>query len=111
MIVLQSTIQPFTNISHQIKWIEREEDKSKSFFTGITKEPSKGFLIQILSVKVKTTDGRTRTTYGLPNYGNQSTFAQGLKLKGYKKTISISSVIDEVEEVKVKEVSFRIQDV
>ena len=29
MIVLQSTIQPFTNTSHQIKWIEREEDKNK----------------------------------------------------------------------------------
>ena len=38
-------------------------------------------------------------------------FAQGLKLKGYKKTVSISSVIDEVEEVKVKEVSLRIQDI
>ena len=35
---------------------------------------------------------------------------KGSKLKGYKKTISISSAIDEVEEVKVEEVSLRIQD-
>ena len=71
--------------------------------------------MQILPVKVKTIDGRTTTTYALLDNGSQSTlirdnFAQGLKLKGYKKTISISSVIDEVE-VKVKEVSLRIQDI
>ena len=60
--------------------------------------------MQILPVKVKTIGGRT-TTYALVNNGSQITlirdgFVQGLKLKGYKKTISISSVIDEVEEVK-----------
>ena len=72
--------------------------------------------MQILPLKVKTIDGRTTTTYALLDNDSQSTlirddFAQGLNLKGCKKTISISSVIDEVEEVKVKEVSFRIQDV
>ena len=71
--------------------------------------------MQILPVKVKTIDGRTTTTYVLLDNDSQSTlirdnFAQGLKLKGYKKTISVSSVIDEVE-VKVKEVSLRIQDI
>ena len=71
--------------------------------------------MQILPLKVKTIDGRTTTTYALLDNDRQSTlirddFAQGLNLKGCKKTISISSVIDEVEEVKVKEVSLRIQD-
>ena len=71
--------------------------------------------MQILPLKVKTIDGRTTTTYALLDNDSQSTlirddFAQGLNLKGCKKTISISSVIDEVEEVKVKEVSLRIQD-
>ena len=60
--------------------------------------------MQILPVKVKTI-GRRTTTYALVNNGSQITlirdgFVQGLKLKGYKKTISISSVVDEVEEVK-----------
>ena len=95
--------------------IKGEEDKIQSF-TGLTKEPSKRVLMQILPVKVKTTDGRTTRTYALLDSGSQSPlirddFAQGLKLKGYKKTVSISSVIDEVEEVKVKEVSLRIQDI
>ena len=71
--------------------------------------------MQILPVSDKTIDGRTTLTYALLDNGSQSTlirddFAQALKLKGYKKTISISSVIDEIEEVKTKEVSLRIQD-
>ena len=73
--------------------------------------------MQILPVpvKVKTIDGRT-TTYALLDNGSQSTlirsdFVKGSALKGYKKTISISSAIDEVEEVRVEEVSLRIQDV
>ena len=71
--------------------------------------------MQILPLKVKTIDGRATTTYALLDNDSQRTlirddFAQGLKLKGCKKTISISSVIDEAEEVKVKEVSLRIQD-
>ena len=124
MIVPQTTIQPFTNISSQIKGIEirgRKEDPKQNSnikiqsFTGITKETSKRVLMQILPVKVKTIDGRT-TTYALLDNGSQSTlirsdFVKGSALKGYKKTISISSAIDEVEEVKVEEVSLRIQDV
>ena len=124
MIVPQTTIQPFTNISSQIKGIEirgRKEDPKQNSnikiqsFTGITKETSKRVLMQILPVKVKTIDGRT-TTYALLDNGSQSTlirsdFVKGSVLKGYKKTISISSAIDEVEEVKVEEVSLRIQDV
>ena len=48
-----------------------------------------------------TTDERTTTTYALLDNGNQSTLirddcAQGSKLKGYKKTVSVSSVIDKV---------------
>ena len=126
MIVLQTTIQPLTNISSQIKGIEiggRKEDPKQNSnieiqsFTGITKETSKRVLMQILPVpvKVKTIDGRT-TTYALLDNGSQSTlirsdFVKGSALKGYKKTISISSAIDEVEEVRVEEVSLRIQDV
>ena len=124
MIVPQTTIQPFTNISSQIKGIEirgRKEDPKQNSnikiqsFTGITKETSKRVLMQILPVKVKTIDGRTMT-YALLDNGSQSTlirsdFVKGSALKGYKKTISISSAIDEVEEVKVEEVSLRIQDV
>ena len=55
-------------------------------------------------------------TYALLDNGSQSTlirndFAQGLKPKDYKKTVSITSIIDEVEEVKVKEASLRIKEV
>ena len=77
MIARQSTIQPFTNISYQIKVIElrkedpkqnssikREEGKIHSF-TGMAKEPSKTFLMQILPVKVKSIDRRTTATYAL----------------------------------------------
>ena len=90
-----------------------EEDRIQSF-TGMTKEPLKGVLMQILPVQVKTIDGRTTMTCALLDNGSQSDlirddFEQGLKLKGYKKAISISGVIDEVEEMKVKEVSLRIQ--
>ena len=81
----------------------------------MTKGPSKGILMQILPVNVKPIDGGTTTNYALLDNSSQSTlirddFAQGLKLKGYKKTISMSSVIDEVEEVKVQEVFLRIHD-
>ena len=63
--------------------IEGEEDKIQSFI-GMTKEPSKRVLMQILPVKVKTIDGRTAKTYALLDNGSQSTlirdyFAQGLK--------------------------------
>ena len=98
----------------QNSYIKGEEDRTQSF-TGMTKEPSKRILLQILPVKVKTIDERTTKTYALLNNDSQNTlirddFAKGLKLKSYKKTISISSVTDEVEEVKLKEVSLRIQD-
>ena len=49
--------------------IKREEDKIQSF-TGMTKEPSKRVLMQILPVKVKTIDGRTTTTYALLGIGS-----------------------------------------
>ena len=81
----------------------------------MTEEPSKEFLMQILPIKLKTIDGKTTNTYALLDNGSQSTFikddfTQGLKLRGYKKTASTSCVIDEVEEVKVKEVILRIHD-
>ena len=89
-----------------------EQHKIQSF-TGMTKEPLKRVLMQRLPAQVKTIHGRTTTTYVLLDNGSQSTlirddFEQGLKLKGYNKTISISGVTDELEEVKVKEVSLRI---
>ena len=78
--------------------VEREQ---KLVIYRHEKESSKGVLMQILPVKVKTTDERTTTTYALLDNGNQSTLirddcAQGSKLKGYKKTVSVSSVIDKV---------------
>ena len=78
--------------------IKGEEDKIQ-LFTGMSKEPSKRVLNQILKVKVKTIDGRTMKTYALLDNSSQSTlirddFAQGLKLKDYEKTIYISSVMD-----------------
>ena len=78
--------------------VEREQ---KLVIYSHEKESSKGVLMQILPVKVKTTDERTTTTYALLDNGNQSTLirddcAQGSKLKGYKKTVSVSSVIDKV---------------
>ena len=61
---------------------------------------------------MKTNVRKTTMTYALLENGSQSTltrddFAKGLKLKGYRKTISSSSVIDEVEEVRVKQVTLR----
>ena len=44
--------------------IKREEGKIHSF-TGMVKEPSKRFLMQILPVKVKSIDRRTTATYAL----------------------------------------------
>ena len=69
--------------------------------------------MQILPVK--TIYRRTTTINALLDNCSQSTliredFTRGLKLKDSKKTISISSVINVVEEVKVKEVTLRIQD-
>ena len=61
---------------------------------------------------MKTNVRKTTMTYALLENDSQSTltrddFAKGLKLKGYRKTISSSSVIDEVEEVRVKQVTLR----
>ena len=69
----------------QNSYIKGEEDRTQSF-TGMTKEPSKRILLQILPVKVKTIDERTTKTYALLNNGSQNTlirddFAKGLKLK------------------------------
>ena len=69
----------------------------------------------MLQLKVKTTDTRTTKIYALLDNGSQSTlvredFAETLKLKGHKKTIPISSAINKVQEVKVKEVALKIQD-
>ena len=97
-------------------FLSNQTDRSKKRRKEDPKQNLNIKRIQILPVKVKTIGGRT-TTYALVDNGSQITlirdgFVQGLKLKGYKKTISISSVIDEVheiEEVKVKEVSLRIQ--
>ena len=95
-----------TNISRQIKVIEigqedpkqnsnikMEQDKIQSF-TGMTKEPLKRVLMQILPVQVRTIHGGTTMIYALLDNGSESTlirddFKQGLKLKGYKKTISV----------------------
>ena len=73
--------------------IKMEQDKIQSF-TGMTKEPLKRVLMQILPVQVRTIHGGTTMTYALLDNGSESTlirddFKQGLKLKGYKKTISV----------------------
>ena len=85
MIVLQSTIQPLHKYStsnqrdknkkgrkedpKQISNIKGEEDNIQSF-TGMAKEPSKRVLMQMLPLKVKTTDGRTTMTYALLDNGS-----------------------------------------
>ena len=57
-------------------------------------------------VKVIKNDGETISTFTLLDNGSQSTliredFAKQLKLKGYSRAISISSIADEQESVKV----------
>ena len=61
---------------------------------------------------MKTNSRKATMTYALLDNGTQSTltrddFVKGLKLKAYKKTISIINVIDEVEETRVKQVTLR----
>ena len=65
----------------------------------MTKEPSKRVLMHILPVKVKTIDGRKASTYAILDNDSRSTlirddFAQGLTLKGHKKTISFTGVFN-----------------
>ena len=60
-------------------------------------------------------DGEEISTFTLLNNGNQSTliredFAKQLKLKEHSRTINISSIKDESESVKVKEISLKIHD-
>ena len=75
----------------------------------------KGFFLQIVPVKVMKNDGETIITSALLDNGSQSTlvredFAKQLKLKGYSRTINISSTKDELESLKLKEISLKIYD-
>ena len=93
----------------------KKEDEEKSF-TGMTKQSSKGVFMQIVPVKVKASNGKIATTYALLDNGSESTlirddFAESLKLKGCKKTIAISTITNETEEVNVKEVTLKILDI
>ena len=60
-------------------------------------------------------DAETISFFALLDNGSQSTliredFAKQLKLKGYSRTINISSTKDELESLKVKEISLKIYD-
>ena len=75
----------------------------------------KGFFLQIVPVKVMKNNGETIITSALLDNGSQSTliredFAKQLKLKGYSRTININSTKDELESVKLKEISLKIYD-
>ena len=61
-------------------------------------------------------DGETISTFALLDNGSQSTliredFVKQLKLKGCSRTINISSIKDDLESVKVKEISLKIYDI
>ena len=62
------------------------------------------------------TNDKTTSTFAMLDNGRQSTykredFAKKLKLKGYYRTINISSVKDKPENVKVNEIRLKIYDV
>ena len=75
----------------------------------------KGFFLQIVPVKVMKNNGETIITSALLDNGSQSTliredFAKQLKLKRNFRTRNISSIKDELESVKVKEINLKIYD-
>ena len=79
-----------------------------------TSKVSKRVFLQIGPVNVKN-DGETISNFTLLVHGSQSTFIREdfikqLKLKRYSRTINISSIRDEPETVKVKEMSLMIYD-
>ena len=69
----------------------------------------------MVPVKVMKNDGETISTFAFLDNSSHSTliredFAKQLKLKAYSRTINISRIKDELESVKVKEISLKIYD-
>ena len=80
-----------------------------------TNKVSERVFLQIVRLKVMKNDVETISTFALLDNGSQSTltredFAKQLKLKGYSRTIKISSIKDEPESVTIKEISLKIYD-
>ena len=67
-----------------------------------TSKVSESVFLQIVLVKVMKNDGETIRTFALLDNGSQNNFiredfAKQLKLKGYSRTINISSIKDELK--------------
>ena len=93
----------------------KKEGESIKINTCKTSKVSQRVFLQIVLVKVMKNDGKTISTFALLDNGSQSTliseyFAKQLKLKAYSRTINRSSIEDELESVKVKEISLKIYD-
>ena len=93
----------------------KKEGESIKINTCKTSKVSQRVFLQIVPVKVMKNDGKTISTFALLDNGSQSTltredFAKQLKLKAYSRTINISSIEDELESAKVKEISLKIYD-
>ena len=93
----------------------KKKGESITINTYKTSKVSERVFLQTVSLKVMKNDGQTISTFALLDNGSQSTliredFAKQLKLKGYSRTINITSIKDELESVKIKEISLKIYD-
>ena len=93
----------------------KKEGESIKVNTYKTSKVSERVFLQIVLVRVMKNDGETVITFALLDNGSQITliredFAKQLKLRGYSRTIKISSIKDEPETIIVKEISLKIYD-
>ena len=93
----------------------KKEIESIKINTYETSKVSERVFLLIVLVKVMKNVGETISTFVFLDNGSQNTlireyFVKQLKLKGYFRTINISSIKDELESVKVKEISLKIYD-
>ena len=90
------------------------EDYEKKVYVSKTSATQKIFL-EIVPVKVKSSNGSFLSTYALLDTGRESTliradFARKLKLKGKAKRVIISSIKDSGENINVQEVEIQVID-
>ena len=93
----------------------KKEIESIKINTYETSKVSERVFLLIVLVKVMKNVGETISTFVFLDNGSQNTlireyFVKQMKLKGYFRTINISSIKDELESVKVKEISLKIYD-
>ena len=92
---------------------EEGEDNTKVCISKTTS--TQKIFLQIVPVRVKSSNGMFFQTYALLDNGSESTliradFARKLKLNGKKRSINVSSIKDTGETVRVHEVAIEVRD-